>query len=81
MAAALSRQIPIVEYAPRKVKQVSNGQWKCFQRASSQNADDLAYNKEVPNCLMPTDALAVAVCHHFQNGHDQGQDEIMGNIH
>jgi crossover junction endodeoxyribonuclease RuvC len=52
MAAALSRNLPITEYAPRKIKQSITG---------NGNA-----TTETPQFLDATDGLAVAVCHAFQ---------------
>lgn len=68
MAAALSREIPITEYAPKKVKQsvTSNGNASKEQVASMLMT--LLKIKEMPKLLDATDALAVAVCHHFQKG-------------
>ena len=68
MAAALSREIPITEYAPKKVKQsvTSNGNASKEQVAAMLMT--LLNFKESPKLLDATDALAVAVCHHFQQG-------------
>ena len=68
MAAALSREIPITEYAPKKVKQsvTSNGNASKEQVANMLMM--LLKIKEAPKLLDATDALAVAVCHHFQKG-------------
>ena len=68
MAAALSRQIPITEYAPKKVKQsvTSNGNASKEQVAAMLMT--LLNFKESPKLLDATDALGVAVCHHFQKG-------------
>lgn len=43
MSAALYREIPITEYAPKKSKAICNGQRKCQQGTSRQNADDIIY--------------------------------------
>ncbi len=68
MAAALSREIPITEYAPKKVKQsvTSNGNASKEQVAAMLMT--LLHFQESPKLLDATDALAVAVCHHFQKG-------------
>ncbi|TRX62136.1 crossover junction endodeoxyribonuclease RuvC [Fulvivirga sp. M361] len=68
MAAALSREVPITEYAPKKVKQsvTSNGNASKEQVAAMLMT--LLKFKETPKLLDATDALAVAVCHHFQKG-------------
>ena len=73
MAAALSRQIPIVEYAPRKVKQSVTGNGNASKEQVAKMLMTLLTIKEVPKLLDATDALAVAVCHHFQNGSTKGK--------
>ena len=68
MSAALSRSIPIVEYAPRKVKQSVTGNGNASKEQVAKMLMTLLTIKEVPKLLDATDALAVAVCHHYQNG-------------
>lgn len=67
IAAAISRQIPIAEYAPLKVKQAITGNGgaskeqvaEMVKRVLHVNADDVAF-------FDATDALAVAYCHYLQ---------------
>ena len=61
MAAALSRQIPIVEYAPRKVKQSVTGNGNASKEQVAKMLMTLLAIKEAPKLLDATDALAVAV--------------------
>jgi crossover junction endodeoxyribonuclease RuvC len=68
MAAALSRDIPIVEYAPKKVKQSVTGNGNASKEQVARMLMSLFDIKELPKLLDATDALAVAVCHHFQKG-------------
>jgi crossover junction endodeoxyribonuclease RuvC len=68
MAAALSRDIPIVEYAPKRVKQSVTGNGNASKEQVSAMIQTLLSIKEAPKLLDATDALAVAVCHHFQGG-------------
>lgn len=68
MAAALHREIPIVEYAPRKVKQSVAGNGSASKEQVAKMLMTLLGIKELPKLLDATDALAVAVCHHFQRG-------------
>lgn len=68
MAAALSREIPIVEYAPKKVKQSVTGNGNASKEQVAKMLMTLFIIKELPRLLDATDALAVAVCHHFQKG-------------
>ena len=68
MAAALSREIAIVEYAPKKVKQSVTGNGNASKEQVAKMLMTLLAIKELPKLLDATDALAVAVCHHFQRG-------------
>ena len=68
MAAALSREIPIVEYAPKRVKQSVTGNGNASKEQVAKMLMTLFAIKELPKLLDATDALAVAVCHHFQKG-------------
>lgn len=68
MSAALSRDIPIVEYAPKKVKQSVTGNGNSSKEQVARMLMTLFSIQELPELLDATDALAVAVCHHFQNG-------------
>ncbi len=70
MAAALSRDIPIAEYAPLKIKMAITGNG---QASKEQVADMLQrilhLNKaEMPIFLDATDGLAAAYCHYLQMG-------------
>lgn len=73
MSAALYRAIPIVEYAPRKVKQSVTGNGNASKEQVARMLMTLLAIKELPKLLDATDALAVAVCHHYQNGHQKGK--------
>jgi crossover junction endodeoxyribonuclease RuvC len=71
MSAALAREIPITEYAPKKVKQSVTGNGNASKEQVASMLQTLLNIKELPKMLDATDALAVAVCHHFQNGQAQ----------
>lgn len=68
IAAAMSAGLDVFEYSPKKVKQSITGNgnagkeqvWKMLQRIVSLPPAELKY-------LDASDALAVAVCHHFQS--------------
>jgi crossover junction endodeoxyribonuclease RuvC len=69
IAAALSRQIPVTEYAPRKIKQSITGNGAA---AKEQVAAMLQRVLSIPDADMPknldaTDGLAAAVCHFYQS--------------
>lgn len=67
IAAAMSAGLEVFEYSPKKVKQSITGNgnagkeqvWKMLQRIVSLPPAELRY-------LDASDALAVAVCHHYQ---------------
>ncbi len=68
MAAALSRSVPICEYAPLKIKMAitGNGQASKEQVAYMlQKFLNIPDDKMLPQ-LDATDGLAAAVCHYFQ---------------
>lgn len=68
MSAALYREIPITEYAPKKVKQSVTGNGNASKEQVARMLMQIFSIKELPKLLDATDALAVAVCHHYQNG-------------
>ncbi|TAF66258.1 MAG: crossover junction endodeoxyribonuclease RuvC [Cytophagales bacterium] len=77
MAAALSREIPISEYAPRKVKQSVTGNGSASKEQVAAMLKNLVvfgeHTEEV--ALDATDALAVAVCHYYQHNLPQGKSK------
>lgn len=68
MSAALHREVPIVEYAPKKVKLSVTGNGNASKEQVAKMLMQLFAFKELPKLLDASDALAVAVCHHYQNG-------------
>lgn len=66
MAAALHHDIPVTEYAPLKVKQSVTGSGKASKEQVAGMIMKLLNIKELPKLLDATDALGVALCHHFQ---------------
>ena len=84
IATAMHAGVPVTEYSPKKVKQSVTGNgnadkeqiWLMLQRILSFT--------ERPDFLDATDALAVAVCHHFQEssaipntGKGKGWDQFL----
>ncbi len=66
IAAALSRSIPVFEYAPRKIKQSITGNGNASKEQVAAMLQRLMKIDEAPHFLDATDGLAVGVCHHFQ---------------
>lgn len=71
MAAALAREIPITEYSPKKVKQSVTGNGNASKEQVAAMLQTLLKIEELPKFLDATDALAVALCHHFHEGRVQ----------
>jgi crossover junction endodeoxyribonuclease RuvC len=78
MSAALHREVPIVEYAPKKVKQAVTGNGNASKEQVAKMLMTVFAIKELPKLLDATDALAVAVCHHFQAGLPKSKSKSWG---
>ncbi len=70
MAAALYRDIPIFEYAPRTIKQTITGNGNASKEQVSKMLQAMLKFEEMPQYLDATDALAAAVCHYLDRGKD-----------
>jgi crossover junction endodeoxyribonuclease RuvC len=68
MAAAVYRDLPIFEYAPRKIKQSITGNGTASkEQVSAMLQSILKINSnDMPQKLDATDGLAAALCHYFQ---------------
>lgn len=71
MAAGLSRDIPITEYSPKKIKMAITGNGNASKEQVARMLQSLLKFKELPKNLDSTDGLAAAVCHFF-NAAKQG---------
>jgi len=78
MAAALAREIPITEYSPKKVKQSVTGNGNASKEQVAAMLQTLFKLEEIPKMLDATDALAVALCHHFHEGRIQSRGRAAG---
>ncbi|MBR1475319.1 MAG: crossover junction endodeoxyribonuclease RuvC [Muribaculaceae bacterium] len=79
MAAALSHEVPITEYEPRKIKMAitGNGGASKEQVAAMLKHELRLTDEQMPDLLDATDALAAALCHHYESqkpiqGHGSG---------
>ncbi|HPX79255.1 MAG TPA: crossover junction endodeoxyribonuclease RuvC [Bacteroidales bacterium] len=63
IAAALSRNVPVCEYAPRKVKMAVTGRGAASKDQVATMVKTILNVTEEPVSQDATDALAVAVCH------------------
>ncbi|OHX65041.1 crossover junction endodeoxyribonuclease RuvC [Flammeovirga pacifica] len=69
MTAALIKDIPIVEYAPKKVKAAVTGNGNASKEQVANMLMKILKFKIDDNTLLDaTDALGVAVCHAYQKG-------------
>jgi len=71
IAAALSRDIPYTEYAPRRIKQAITGKGSASKEQVSAMIQRLLNMKTAPEYLDASDGLAAAICHSFQNDETQ----------
>ncbi len=78
IAAALSREIPIFEYEPRKIKQSITGSGSASKEQVAAMLANLLNFKEIPKNLDATDGVAAAVCHFFQNKINTGTKGYSG---
>src|SRR5215218_5443894 len=67
IAAAMDRNIPVTEYSPRKIKQSITGNGNAGKEQIFKMLQNIVALPDKPQYFDATDALAVAVCHHFQN--------------
>lgn len=67
IAAALSRSVPIFEYAPRKIKMSITGQGAASKEQVASMLRNILKFKEDDIILDATDGLAAALCHFYQS--------------
>lgn len=68
MAAGLSREIPITEYSPKKIKMAITGNGNASKEQVAKMLQTLLSLKTLPKNLDATDGLAAAVCHFYNAG-------------
>lgn len=78
MAAGLSRDIPITEYSPKKIKMAITGNGNASKEQVARMLQSLLKFKELPKNLDSTDGLAAAVCHFFNAGKGGDQKKYTG---
>lgn len=66
IAAAMRHGITVTEYLPKKVKQSITGNGNASKEQVMKMLQQILAFTEDPGHFDATDALAVAVCHHFQ---------------
>ena len=68
MAAGLSREIPITEYLPKKIKMAITGNGNATKEQVALMLKSLLNLKTLPKNLDATYGLAAAVCHFYNAG-------------
>lgn len=92
IAAAIQAGIPVTEYAPRKIKQSVTGNGSAGKEQVWKMLQQILRITEPIKMFDASDALAVALCHHFQagspvplakkSGKDKGWSSFLaGNAH
>ena len=66
IAAAMRHGLEVVEYSPKKVKQSVTGNGNADKEQVWKMLQQLLSIKEEPKFFDATDAVAVALCHHYQ---------------
>jgi crossover junction endodeoxyribonuclease RuvC len=66
IAVAMQAGVPVTEYSPRKIKQSITGNGNADKLQVLKMLQRILSFDESPKYLDATDAIAVAVCHHFQ---------------
>lgn len=78
MAAGLSRDIPITEYSPKKIKMSITGNGNASKEQVAKMLQSLLRFKDLPKNLDSTDGLAAAVCHFFNASKGGNQKQYTG---
>lgn len=68
MAAGLSREVPITEYAPKKIKMAITGNGNASKEQVARMLQSMLSIKTLPKNLDAMDGLGAAVCHFYNQG-------------
>lgn len=79
LAAALTRDIPVHEYSPKKIKMSITGNGNATKEQVAKMLQQLLAIKDMPKYLDATDGLAAAVCHFFQAKNTLGDQKKYGS--
>ncbi len=78
MAAGLSREISITEYAPKKIKMAITGNGTASKEQVAKMLQSILNLKTLPKNLDATDGLAAAVCHFYNQDRVTGKKSYSG---
>ncbi len=68
IAAAIQAAVEVTEYSPKRIKQVITGNGNANKEQVWKMLQTILKLQEKPQYYDATDALAVALCHHYENG-------------
>jgi crossover junction endodeoxyribonuclease RuvC len=75
IAAAMAHGSYTVEYAPRKIKQAVTGNGNASKEQVWKMLQQIMQFKDDPQFMDATDAVAVALCHHYEMPCPQNKNE------
>lgn len=78
MAAGLTREIPIQEYSPKKIKMSITGNGNASKEQVAKMLQSLLKIEKLPKNLDSTDGLAAAVCHFYNSQNSFGEKKYSG---
>ncbi|PDH47879.1 MAG: crossover junction endodeoxyribonuclease RuvC [Bacteroidetes bacterium MED-G13] len=78
MAAGLTREIPIQEYSPKKIKMSITGNGNASKEQVAKMLQSLLKIEKLPKNLDSTDGLAAAVCHFYNSQNTFGEKKYSG---
>ncbi len=78
MAAGLTREIPIQEYSPKKIKMSITGNGNASKEQVAKMLQSLLKIEKLPKNLDSTDGLAAAVCHFYNSQNSLGEKKYSG---
>lgn len=67
IAAGITKGVEVTEYSPKKIKQSVTGNGNASKEQVAAMLETILHTKLDQQTLDATDALATAVCHHFQS--------------
>ncbi len=79
ISAALYRDIPITEYAPKRIKQSITGNGNASKEQVAAMLISMLNIKHIPKHLDATDGLAAAVTHHFSGNQIKSSNSNSSN--
>ncbi len=73
IAAAITKGVTIEEYAPKKIKQSVTGNGNASKEQVAAMIETILNTKIISATFDSSDAIAAAICHHFQTSNRLGK--------